>query len=446
MRNNTLQLIALTVCIGVLGCSTADDDSATQSESKPSMGGSTATGASPSAAAEVKPNSNAGAGGTSTQGNSAAQGGISAGRPQATGGAPFGGTTGKGNTLASGGSAATSGTSVATGGVKATGGTGASGGPKATGGTTAAGGAIGTGSTSATGGTTSAPGKKFVGNITTGNSVDTNGMKYAKYWDQLTPENAGKWGSVQSTPTSQFNWAALDSFYAFAQTNSIQFKQHTFVWGAQQPDGTPTLAQVENWIKSYCQRYPNTKLIDVVNEPPPHTTPKYTANLGAGEGGNWPWITKAFKLARQYCPNAVLILNDYNNIEYGDQEQHFIDIVTDIKKNGAPIDAVGCQSHGLHGISAATLKKNLDKMASGTGLPIYITEYDIADASDDAQKSIISAQFPVFWQHTSVKGITFWGWINGKTWVKETGLVNGTAPRPSMTWLMNYLSRPIPPN
>jgi endo-1,4-beta-xylanase len=287
---------------------------------------------------------------------------------------------------------------------------------------------------------------KFFGNITTGSSVDTGGMKFSKYWDQITPENAGKWGSVQGSASGAFNWSSLDSIYAYTETNHIIFKQHTFVWGSQQPSGTPTLAQVENWIKSFCQRYPNTRLIDVVNEPPPHTTPNYTANLGAGESGTYGWITKAFKLARQYCPNAVLIMNDYNNIEYGDQENHFIDIVKQIKAAGAPIDAVGCQSHALRTMSAATLQKNLDTMASGTGLPIYITEYDIGEANDANQLATYKAQIPIFRNTAAVKGVTIWGWINGRTWVANTGLVNGTTPRSAMTWLMGELGRPVPPN
>jgi endo-1,4-beta-xylanase len=234
--------------------------------------------------------------------------------------------------------------------------------------------------------------------------------------------------------------------YSYAQTNNILFKQHVFVWGSQQPSGTPTLAQVEAWIKAFCERYPNTKLIDVVNEPPPHTTPNYTANLGAGEKGSWPWIVKAFKLARQHCPNAVLILNDYNNLEYGSQVDHFISIAKDIKANGAPIDAVGCQGHALKDMSASNLQNAINKMATQTGLPVYITEYDIGEANDARQQSIYQAQFPVFMNTESVKGITVWGWINGATWVSNTGLVNGTTPRPAMTWLMGQLGRPVPPN
>jgi endo-1,4-beta-xylanase len=347
----------------------------------------------------------------------------------------LGGQAGRGG---NGGTNAGDGGSKATGGSKSTGGTTSGGGSKATGGATTTGGASNGGSNGAS--------KKFCGNITTSNSVDTGGMKFSKYWDQITPENAGKWGSVQSTPSAAFNWGTLDAIYSYAQSNNILFKQHTFVWGSQQPSGTPTLAQVENWIKSFCQRYPNTKLIDVVNEPPPHTTPSYTANLGAGETGSYGWITKAFKLARQYCGSATLILNDYDNIEYADQENHFIDIVTQVKAAGAPIDAVGVQAHDVHKLSASALQTNLNTMATKTGLPIYVTEYDVPQANDQSQLSTFQTQFPIFWNTEAVKGVTVWGWINGRTWVSNSGLVNGTTPRPAMTWLMQQLGRPVPPN
>jgi len=318
------------------------------------------------------------------------------------------------------------------------------GGAPSAGGTSAKGGAAGQAGNSAGGWNGAVP--KFCGNITTRNSVDTGGMKFSHYWDQITPENAGKWGSVQSSVSSNFNWSTLDAIYNYTQTNNIIFKHHNFVWGSQQPSGTPTLAQVENWIKSFCQRYPNTKLIDVVNEPPPHTTPNYTKNLGAGESGTYGWITKAFKLSRQYCGNAILILNDYNNIEYTDQQNHFIDIVNQIKAAGAPIDAVGAQSHALHGMSAATVQTNINNLASKTGLPVYITEFDIADGNDATQSSIFQAQFSVFWKTAAVHGVTVWGWINGATWETNSGLVNGTTPRPAMKWLMGELGRPVPPN
>ena len=469
MRTTSLQFIVLAVGLGVVGCS------ATDSVGPPPGGGGDegvggitgadgglgATGGSTQAGGAAAGGNNPGTGGAPTAtggttsiaatGGKAATGGTTS--VPATGGmtsvTATGGVTsvpatgGMTSVTATGGRATTGGTTsvTATGGKAATGGMPAAGGAKATGGTPANGGA-----TAAGGGSSPPPGKKFFGNITTGNGVDSGTLKYSKYWDQISPENAGKWGSVQSTGSSAFNWASLDTIYAYTTTNNIIFKQHCFSWGSQQPTGTITQANVESWIKSFCERYPKVAVIDVVNEPPPHTTPSYTAALGAGETGTYPWITKAFKLARQYCGSAILILNDYNDIEYADQEQHIIDIVTDIKAHGAPIDAVGAQSHDAYRLSASALQTNVNNLASKTGLPVYITEWDIPDSNDSTQLSTLQAEFPVFWNTAAVHGVTYWGWIVGRTWKTGTGLVNGTAPRPSMTWLMGQLNRPVPPN
>jgi len=456
MRSN---LFVLSLAVTVFGCGGAGTDlpppDTSAGGSADVTGGASsvaqATGGAvttPATGGSVGVGGNATGGTPSTGGSPAATGG----RVNATGGSPAtGGAAPTGGANPTGGAATT-----ATGGTRTTmgGGSTAIGGKSATGGSrtvpggssSVAGGssAVATGGTPAAGG--SVAGTKFVGNITTGNAVDPSGLKYSKYWDQITPENQGKWGSVQSSPTAAFSWGSLDTIYAYTNTNNIIFKQHCFVWGSQQPSGSPTQAQVENWIKSFCQRFPNTKVIDVVNEPPPHTTPNYTSALGAGETGTYPWITKAFKLARQYCGNAILILNDYNNLEYSSQESNFINIVKDIKAAGAPIDAVGCQGHALKGMSASTVQSALNTMNTGTGLPVYLTEFDIDDANDSSQSSTYQSLITAFYNTSFVHGITVWGWIAGRTWETNSGIVNGTTPRPAMTWLMNYLKRPIPPN
>jgi endo-1,4-beta-xylanase len=286
---------------------------------------------------------------------------------------------------------------------------------------------------------------KFAGNIDTRNSVRSD---FADFWDQFSPENAGKWGSVQPNSQDSFNWTQLDAMYKYANEHNIIFKQHNFIWGSQQPGWTANLttstgpAAVKNWMHAFCERYPNTRLIDVVNEPPPHTTPKYLNAIGGSGSSGWDWIANAFKWAREACPNAILILNDYNNVEYASDVQHTIDIANAIKKAGAPIDAIGCQTHAASNLSAATLKANIDKLTSSTGLPVYITEYDLAIADDNKQASVMKDQFTMFWEHEKVLGVTYWGYVVGSTWVSNSGLIqsNGTQ-RPAMTWLMDFLGR-----
>jgi endo-1,4-beta-xylanase len=401
-------------------------------------------GSPPDEGVAGSPSAGAGGGTPGTAGS----GGYVAGQP------PIGGSSGAGTGGATAGSN-TGGSSGASGGTPPSGGSSGSGGSLPSGGNGGAGGAPPSGGSGGSGGAAGGAGgsgggatlHKFVGNITTGynGALDAGNRVFSTYWDQVSPENAGKWGSVQRDASSAFNWGTLDAIYDYAQKKGILFKQHVFVWGSQQPTGQLTETHVKAWMKAFCQRYPNTKLIDVVNEPPPHTTPSYANAIGGGTNGNWQWVVNSFKWAREACPNAVLIINDYNNIEYADQNQHFIDIVKKAKEGGAPIDAVGAQAHGLGGnISATTMKNLLTKMHTDTGLPVYITEYDIDIADDNQQLDRFKQHIPFFMQTEWIHGVTLWGWIHGSTWVPNSGLIKNGTPRPAMTWLMQELKRPAP--
>ncbi|WP_288131378.1 endo-1,4-beta-xylanase [Microbulbifer sp.] len=276
----------------------------------------------------------------------------------------------------------------------------------------------------------------FVGNITTGGQVRSDFMQY---WDQITPENEGKWSSVEGT-RDQYNWSGLDAAYNFAKQNGIPFKQHTFVWGNQSPSWINNLspseqaAEIEEWIRDYCARYPDTEMIDVVNEATPGHAPADYAQSAFGND----WIIRSFELAKQYCPNATLILNDYNVLSWNTQE--FIDMARPAVEAGV-VDAIGLQSHGLEDWSLSDLESKLDAVAA-LGLPIYISEYDINHADDQIQLQIMQEQFPMFFNHPSVVGITLWGYVAGQTWVPNSGLIRSDGThRPAMTWLMNFLGR-----
>ncbi|WP_437937344.1 endo-1,4-beta-xylanase [Sorangium sp. So ce341] len=312
-----------------------------------------------------------------------------------------------------------------------------------TGGSNEGGGGSGASSTTSTGTGVPEPTGKFVGNITTNGNVRDG---FANYWNQITPENEGKWGSVERSRGNR-DWSALDRIYKYAQDNNLIFKHHVFVWGAQQPDwvgrlsGAEQQAAVRDWMKAFCERYPDTKYIDVVNEPPPHTTPSYKNGIGGDGASGWDWIVNSFKWAREFCPDAVLILNDYNNIEYENDHNNFMRIARAVIGAGAPVDALGAQAHDAYKINTNTVKGYIDKMAS-LGKPVYITEYDIGIADDNQQKRVMEEQFTMFWNHPSVPGITLWGYIVGATWRDNTGLQHPDGRmRPAMQWLMDFLER-----
>lgn len=286
-------------------------------------------------------------------------------------------------------------------------------------------------------------GEKFVGNITTQYNVRSDFMRY---WNQITPENEGKWGEVEGN-RDQYNWSRLDNIYAFARANGIPVKAHTFVWGAQAPNWINNLsaadqrAEIEEWMRDYCQRYPDTAIIDVVNEAVEGHAPATFARNAFGND----WIAESFKLARKHCPNAILVYNDFNFLTWDTEA-----ILNTIRSalNQGVIDAIGLQAHSWNDPkrwSAAEIKEKLDYIHRQTGnLPIYISEYDVEDLGmgDQYQLEVFREQFPVFYEHPAVVGVTLWGYVLGTTWRQGTGLIRQDGShRPAMDWLLNYLGR-----
>ena len=297
------------------------------------------------------------------------------------------------------------------------------------------------------GGTTPPPpsgGQKFLGNI-----VDSSNLNFAKYWNQVTPENSGKWQSVEPSRDS-YNWSKLDQAYNFAKANGFPFKLHTFVWGNQEPNwlggisNSARAQEVEELIRDTCARYPDLDMIDVVNEPL-HAPSNARWGLGGDGSTGWDWVVRSFQLARQYCPNAKLLLNDYGIINDRNAATRYRGIIDVLKARGL-IDGIGLQSHSfsLLNYSASTLKGNLDYLAQ-TGLPIYISEWDI-DANDQTQLQQFQQKFPTVWEHPAVAGVTIWGYVQGLTWMDNSGLMysNGSE-RPALTWLKGYAAKSAPP-
>lgn len=286
---------------------------------------------------------------------------------------------------------------------------------------------------------------KFVGNII-GSSIPTD---FTKYWDQVTPENAGKWGNVE-IKENVFVWDTLDEIYHYALENNIPFKFHNLVWGKQQPNWIKDLPmaqqkkQVEQWIKLCGERYPKASFVDVVNEPirtkldtayPPY----YNAIGGRGKTG-WDWVIWSYKQARKNFPHAKLILNEYNILNGKRPIDTLIYIVNLLKKRNL-IDGIGLQGHFLEETDSATIHKNLKKVER-LGLPIYISEYDVNIADDAKQLETYKEQFPIFWKSKAIRGITLWGYIQGIIWRPNAYLVraDGTE-RPALEWLKKYLKK-----
>ena len=313
---------------------------------------------------------------------------------------------------------------------------------------------------------------KFVGNIIQSNTPRSD---YTALWNQATAENGCKWGSVEGS-RGNYNWAGCDAAYNWAKQNGGHFKFHALVWGSQYPNWLPGLSVDETkkaitaWFDAVQKRYPDLEMIDVVNEAIRNNSGGYHSGynntkiiqaLGGDNNGDYAFITTAFKMARERWPNAILIYNDYNTIQW--DVDGGINLVNTIKKNGAPIDGYGLQAHDLmtnggNGggtggggdcMNYNTFTSTMEKIHSKTNnIPIFISEYDVPSTDDGIQKQCVSEQFKYWMEDPHVAGITFWGYIYGRTWLdcnKKangcSGLIKDGQDRAAMTWLRDYLSK-----
>ncbi len=288
---------------------------------------------------------------------------------------------------------------------------------------------------------------KFLGNITTRSNVDAgNGVpNYYLLWNQITCENESKWGSVEGN-RGVFNWGC-DRAFNYAQQHGFTYKFHALVWGAQYPNWLPNLKPRErfdaitNWFDKVKEKYNTLPLIDVVNEAVGRHqdgNPMIKESLGGGGKTGYDWLIKAFDMAGQRWPDAILIYNDYNSIRW--DVDNYLTLVQTLRDAGAPIDAYGNQSHELGDISANELSNVLQRQQETLRMPMYITELDIDKADDNQQKAQYQRVLPLMWEAPYCAGVTLWGYILGATWVDNSGLYRNGVERPAMTWIKEYMA------
>ena len=311
---------------------------------------------------------------------------------------------------------------------------------------------------------------KFIGNITQSNSV---GSDFTALWNQATAENGCKWGSVEGT-RGRYNWGACDAAYNWAKQNGGHFKFHALVWGSQYPNWLNGLSTDETkkaitaWFDAVKEHYPDLEMIDVVNEAirtgnnsyhsPYGKNNNIIPALGGDNGGNYQFVTTAFKMARERWPKAILIYNDYNTVQWNKDQG--IQLIQTIKKNGAPVDAYGLQAHDMMSqgggqggtggggvcLNINTLKSITKEIWDKTQTPMFISEYDIATTDDNIQKQCYSEQISHFMENEHIAGITIWGYIYGRTWLDCNGTASGCSgivkngqDRAALKWMREYL-------
>ena len=310
----------------------------------------------------------------------------------------------------------------------------------------------------------SAGSDKFLGNLYSNDQRPD----FEAYWTQVTPENVGKWGSVETT-RDVFDWTGMDAAYALAKDNGLPFHFHVLIWGQQQPSWIASLPpaeqleEIDEWFRAVAARYPDIDYLEVVNEPlhaPPtsrgNTDPNpgdYIEALGGSGETGWDWVITSFEMARDIFPEGTrLMLNDYDILKGTTLTASYIRIIELLKERDL-IDIIGVQGHAPATRFGSPLGPVLDRLAA-TGVPIQITEMDIDgnpnadptlsdERSDANQLRDMQRVFPVFWRHPAVEGVTMWGWRVGHWRTEQDAfLVRADgSERPALQWVRAFIDQ-----
>lgn len=300
---------------------------------------------------------------------------------------------------------------------------------------------------------------KYIGNIISHLSPESD---YLSYWNGVTAENASKWGSVEPYQ-GMMNWTNSDMVYNYAKDNNLSYRYHAIAWGSQYPSWIEPLsndvaafrAAIENYMAQIALRYPYIDQVDVLNENLYLNTyngqehaagsPYFRKGLGGEGETGYDWVIWLFQKAREYFPNSRLVMNDFElEANYAGMDE-MLAVVKVLRDRGL-IDGFGTQAHHFNldwmANDPSKIGSSLDRMAQ-SGLPIYVTELDMKgnDNNENSQLNSYKNIFPVYWNHPAVAGITLWGYIEGRTWSKGTGLLNSNrTKRSAMLWLEDYVS------
>ncbi len=254
----------------------------------------------------------------------------------------------------------------------------------------------------------------------------------------VVAENDMKWGPMRPSPT-EFRWDAADKFVAFAEENGMKVRGHNLCWHRQLPGWFDGYATKENarellvsHIKTVAGRYAGRiQSWDVVNEA------VLPSDGRADMLRESPWLTLigpeyielAFRTARAADPHALLTYNDYG-IEAEDEgsakkRAGVLNLVTALKKGGAPIDAVGVQSHIGAGNEYGKGLAEFLAAVRRLGLQVFVTEMDVNDRElppndsvrDKAVAETYRAYLDLVLREPAVKSVLTWGITDAHTWL-----------------------------
>jgi endo-1,4-beta-xylanase len=260
-------------------------------------------------------------------------------------------------------------------------------------------------------------------------------------------ENEMKWQALEPAPGKP-NFGPADDVIAWAKDKGIAVRGHNLFWQAEKwvpawvakqnfgPQPAKTVEQVmRSHVSTVCGHFGKTiKSWDVVNEAVDPADGKLRQNALTRPLGALEQIDLAFRLAKEYAPQAQLVYNDYMRGDAGSARHRagVLALLADLKKRGTPIDALGLQSHigswdetDKGRSDLVEWRKFLDEVTA-MGYDLLITELDVNDrrlpadiAKRDAGVAAATRDFlDVTLAYPRLRDILVWGRADNISWLQ----------------------------
>ena len=266
----------------------------------------------------------------------------------------------------------------------------------------------------------------------------TQGALIAREFGQITPENAAKWKTIEST-RGQYNFGPMDQVVDFADQRGLEVRGHTLIWGQAtgNAQGLPSWVAnigsagemrsvMERYITDVVGRYEGRiERWDVVNEPFSYKSNSLDNNRFHQLLGE-QYIDIAFRAAQLADPSAELWLNEISAEQSRGKADALVALVDRLRARGVPLHGVGIQTHLFNGTPAPELAYVTSQLRA-RGLRVAITELDVTITSTpEAQAEVYRTTVSQFLA-AGGEEVTIWGVRDSDSWLVN---LRGAGSRP----------------
>jgi endo-1,4-beta-xylanase len=276
-----------------------------------------------------------------------------------------------------------------------------------------------------------------------GSAINSNVLKvdrlnayptfFRDHFEWAVLENESKWYYNEPIP-GYVTYEDADRICDWCQANNITVRGHCIFWESD--------AAIQDWVKSLAASQLRAALQSRMNGTVTHFQGRFVhwdVNNEMLAGSFFQdalgesirvWM---FQRAHEIDPAARLFINEYGVIDGGYNLDKCLDLARGLLDRGVPVDCIGTQCHFDSGFDRGAVLDRFDRLAT-LGLPIWCTEFDVADPDDHVRADELEAFYRIAFSHPNVEGILMWGFWEKSQWRENCHIVNAD-------WSLNEAGR-----